>query len=90
MYGLKQKVILAYNRLKDNLEEHSCHPIPNTNGLWKHDTRKIVFALCIDDFGVKCFRKEDTQHLIDTLKLYYPISLDREGKNYCGMRLALL
>ena len=87
MYGLKQAAIPAYNQLKENLAKHGYHPIPNTNGLWKHDTRKITFALCVDDFGVKYFKKEDAQHLIDTLKLYYPISLDWAGKNYCGLTL---
>ena len=87
MHGLKQAAILAYNQLKENLEKHGYRPIPNTNGLWKHDTRKITFTLCVDGFGVKYFKKEDAQHLIDTLKLYYPISLDWAGKNYCGLTL---
>ena len=31
-------------------------------------TSCILFALCVDDFGVKYDRPEDFQHLIDTLK----------------------
>ena len=87
MYGLKQAAILAYNQLKDNLSKHGYYPITNSNGLWKHETRPTIFALCVDDFGVKYFSEDDANHLINTLKKYYPISLDRAGKNYCGLTL---
>ena len=59
IYELNQAAILAYNQLRNNLEKHGYKPIPNTNGLWKHDTRNITFTRCVDDFRVKCFNKED-------------------------------
>ena len=62
-------------------------PLPNTDSLWGHCTRKTIFALCLDDFGVKYFNQDDANHLINTIKKYYPISLDWEGKNYCGLSL---
>ena len=36
-------------------------------GMWKHKTRKTIFCLCIDDFGITYFSKEDVQHLHDTI-----------------------
>ena len=87
MYGLKQAAILAYNQLKDNLSNHGYFPIPNSTGLWKHETRPTIFALCVDDFGVKYLSEDDANHLINTLKKYYPISLDKKGTNYCGLTL---
>ena len=52
--------------------------------LWTHTTRRTKFCLCVDDFGVKYFSKEDALHLIDALKQGYPTSVDWDGKNYCG------
>ena len=49
--------------------------------------RKTVFALCIDDFGVKYHSTEDLNHLQQTLEKYYDISFDKEGRKYCGLTL---
>ena len=68
MYGLKQAAILAYQQLKDNLKKHGYFPLPNTDSLWGHVTRKTIFALYVDDFGVKCFNQNDANHLINTIK----------------------
>ena len=87
MYGLKQAAILAYTQLKENLLKHGYYPICNSNGLWRHESRQTIFALCVDDFGVKYYNEDDANHLINVLKKYYPISLDREGKNYCGLTI---
>ena len=54
MYGLKQAAILAYKLLDKCLKANGYTQTPSTNGLLKHQTRKAVFALCIDNFGVKC------------------------------------
>ena len=66
MYGLKQAELLAYNFLKYNLATHGYARIPHTSGLWKHTTRRIIFCLCIDDFGIKYYNKDDAIHLITT------------------------
>ena len=68
MYGLKQAAILAYQQLKDSLNKHGYFPLPNTDSLWGHCTRKTIFALCLDDFGVKYFNQDDANHLINTIK----------------------
>ena len=76
MYGLKQAAKLAYNQLVQNLSPHGYYPVPNTVGIWKHKRRKTKFCLCMDDFGIQYHTQDDAQHLIDTLKKYYTITID--------------
>ena len=87
LYGLKQAAILAYSLLKKLLKPAGYYPIKESNGLWRHETRKTIFALCVDDFGIKYYNKEDADHLINTLKEYYDISIDWNCTNYCGLKL---
>eukprot|EP00957_Ditylum_brightwellii_P086956 6618954-Ditylum_brightwellii.AAC.1 len=63
--GLKQAAILAYKQLVEILSTHRYSPIRGTNGLWKHKERATVFSLCVDNFGVKYFNKQDADHLIE-------------------------
>ena len=85
MYGLKQAALLGYENLVKNLKPHGYHPIPHTDGLWKHETHPITFCLCVDDFGVKYFKKSDVNHLIQSLHQHYDVSQDWSGKNFCGL-----
>ena len=85
MYGLKQAAILAYKQLKKNLAPHGYEPIPHTDGMWKHKTRKTTFCLCVDDFGVKYFNKDDANHLIAALQHNYQVKTDWTGKHFCGL-----
>ena len=87
MYGLKQAARLAYDRLVENLAPHGYHPLRRNPGLWKHETLPTIFALCVDDFGIKYLQKEHADHLINALRSNYTISIDWEGKNYCGLEL---
>ena len=47
------------------------------------DIYKIL--LFVDDFGIKYFTKPDANHLLNTLKKAYNISVDWTGKDYCGL-----
>ena len=49
MYGLKQAAILAYKLLVKRLRNDGYQPIPMTNGLFKHNSRKqsLRFVLMI-------------------------------------------
>ena len=85
MYGLKQVVILAYKLLVKQLKTRGYHPIPLTTGLFKHESKAITFALCMDGFGIKYNSDDDLQHLIDTLQQHYEISIDKAGCHYCGL-----
>ena len=85
MYRLKQAAILAFNQLKKRLEAKGYRQLKESDGIWEHSTRKTKFCLCVDDFGVKKFSKNDADHLISTLKEFYEVSTDWTGKKYCGL-----
>jgi len=85
MYGLKQASHLAFQHLVRQLTPHGYRPCPYTTCLWEHKTRPTKFCLCVDDFGIKDFSKNDLDHLLDTLRKYYKISVDLDGKDYCGL-----
>ncbi len=87
MYGLKQAAVLAYQNLINKLAPFGYEPIPHTDSFWRHKSRPTKFCLCVDDFGVKYFHKQDIQHLITALQQNYKISTDFEGTNYCGLTL---
>ena len=87
LYGLKQAAILVYKLLVQHLAEGGYHQISFTNVLFKHKTLKTVFALCVDDFGIKYHSQKDLDHLQQTLRKYYDISVDKDGQNYCGLTL---
>ena len=87
MYGLKQAAILAYKLLVKRLAQDGYQPIPLTNGLFRHCTRKTVFPLCVDNFGITYNSAQDLQHLITTLKKHYNISLYYSGSDNCGLKL---
>jgi hypothetical protein len=87
MYGLKQASVLAYDLLVKNLKKDGYHPIPHTVGLWSHSTKNIYFCLCVDDFGIKYTKKSDADHLLNSLKKHYSLSIDWSGNNFCGLTL---
>ena len=68
MYGLKQAGCIANDRLKQHLKSYGYVPCRYTPGLFTHTSRKISFALCVDDFGVKYTDKADAQHLLTSLE----------------------
>jgi len=43
--------------------------------------------LIVDDFGIKYFMKNDLDHLADTLKKYYEVKVDPEGKELVKIKL---
>ena len=64
IYGLKQSDLLAYDNIVDNLASSGYSSIPNTIRMWKHDTKKTEFCLCVDDFGIKYLSDEDVHYLL--------------------------
>ena len=88
MYGLKQAALLAYQKLVTNLAPHGYSPCKYSLGLWTHATRQTKFCLCVDDFGVKYFSKDDANHLLTSLRSSgFTVSTDWQGQNYCGLKL---
>ena len=87
MPGLKQAALLAYEHLKNSLAPYGYYPIQGTVGLWKHQTRPTKFCLCVDDFGIKFWSKEDAQHLCNAIGATFKYTVDPHGTHYCGLNL---
>ena len=87
MYGLRNTAILAYDNLKEKIKPYGYHPVVGTVRLWKHETKRTKFCVCIDDFGVKTFNKNDVQHLLNVLQSAYNITIDWTGSQYYGLHL---
>ena len=86
MYGLPQADRLAYIKLIDNLQKHGYVRAGLTPGLFKHTTRKTIFSLVVDDFGIKYSSLEDANHLIRSLvQQHYPITINWTGKIFLGI-----
>jgi Reverse transcriptase (RNA-dependent DNA polymerase) len=89
MYGLPQAGILANKLLKQRLEPHGYHECTHTPSLWKHCSRKLMFALVVDDFGTQFSNVTDAQHLLAALKQdYEAVTVDWTGSLFCGITLA--
>lgn len=87
IYGLPQAGRLAYEKLYNILYSNNFITSSQTPGLWKHTQRPLSLVLCVDDFGIKYTSKYDFDFLIKILKVYYPITIDWIGNNYCGFNI---
>jgi len=84
IYGLKQAGRLAQQRMVQHLADHGYEQTANTPCLFKHVTNGVIFTLVVDDFGVKYRRKEDADHLLNTLEKLYKIKTNWAGDAYIG------
>ena len=87
MLGLKQAATLAYQHLRNCLQPFSYKPIAITVRLWYYKTRLTIFCLCVDNFGIKYQSKNDANHLCNAIRVNFRYTVDKEGKNYCGLTL---
>lgn len=87
MYRLPQAGILANKKLTRHLAKHGYTPCPHTPGLWRHATCPITFTLVVDNFGIKYIGLDHATHLITALKEIYDVTIDVDGKLYCGLTL---
>eukprot|EP00804_Cyclotella_cryptica_P022067 CCRYP_000972-RA/>CCRYP_000972-RA protein AED:0.46 eAED:0.46 QI:0/0/0/1/0/0/3/0/138 len=83
-YGLPQSGILANKLLRKSMAKHGYFEVPHTQGLWKHPTN--IIHTCSGRFWNKIHHFE---HLINALKEHYDVTVDKEGKLYCGITLDL-
>ena len=51
--GLKQAACLANEVLVHHLAPNGYAPVQHTPSLWKHESNGILFALVVNDFGIK-------------------------------------
>ena len=70
-----------------HLEPCGYAPVPFSLSLWMYTTRKTKFCLCVYDFDVKFYSKNDADHLIEALQKGYPVKVDWRGENCCGFKL---
>ena len=90
MHGLKQTARLAYNLLCDQLAVDGYAPSLLSPSLWGHKTRATKFCLCVDDFEIIFFNKDNIHHLFNALGKHYTLSCDWAGENYCGFKFEWL
>jgi hypothetical protein len=83
MCGLPQAGLLAQQRLIAHLAQHG-YLQTSTPCLFRHHSNGTVFALVVDDFGIKYTTVAGANHLIATLKLLYDIKIDWTGSTYIG------
>ena len=62
--------------------------MPQPPGIWRYNSRKKTFTICVDDFGIQYLSKADADHLIDAIQDTYKCSIYWEGTQYCGLTLA--
>ena len=82
-----QAGILANKILKENLKSFEYYEVDHTSGLWRHQTLPIFFTLVVDNFGIQYIDNNHAQHLIDTLKTRYELSINWSSSLYCGITL---
>ena len=54
-------------------------------GYLKHTTRDISFNLVVDIFGIKYKRRDNVDHLINSLEKKYIMKVDMDAKQYMGI-----
>ena len=87
MYGLPQSGSLANELLEQCLNKEDYYQSQLIPGFWKYRTRNLQFMLVVDDFGIKYIKKEDLDHLINSLEKYYEVAVDMEGKEFVKIEL---
>ncbi len=85
MYGLSQAGIIAQHLLEERLAKVEYYQSKIVPGLWTHKTRDICFTLVVDDFAIKYTKREDAQHLIDTVQKNYTITINWDATKYIGL-----
>lgn len=87
MYGYPAAGLLSFKRLKTALEAADFYEHPIVDCLFLHKTRSIVFALIVDDMGIKFDNEDDLQYLLSTIGPHWKVKLDRSGTKFLGMTL---
>ena len=85
--GLKQAGHIAKDRLKSHLAHFVFAPVTRTPVLCKYTTKPTSSSLVVDDFGVKYTGKENSEHLIQSPKKLYTISIDWTGSLFCVLTI---
>ena len=88
IYGLKKAGKLSQDRLIGHLAEHGYKQCRFTPCLFIHESNGAAFTLVVDDFLVKFQQQEAADHLIETLRKLYEITIDTAPtQKYIGITL---
>jgi hypothetical protein len=87
MYSLPQSGLIANKLLEKRLNEHGYWQSKLVPGLWRHDTRPILFTLVVDNFGVKYVGEQHAMHLKKVLELHYKLICNWMGTPYIEITL---
>jgi hypothetical protein len=82
MYGLPQAGSLGHDLLEQLLNKEGYFQSQIVPGFWKHKTKPIQFVLVVDNFGIKYLKREDLDHIIQSLEKYYNVAVDLDGKEF--------
>ena len=80
MPGLKQAALLVCDHLNNSLAPCVYHLVQGIVGLWKYEIRPTKFCLCVDDFGIKFWSKDDAQHLCNAIGANFNHNVDHGEK----------
>ena len=87
MFWLPRAGRLAYIKLVKHLATNGYIPTGHTTGIFCHITGPKTFNLVVNNFGVKVVGKTHANHLIDSLKKNYDVTIDCDGKIFYGIHL---
>jgi hypothetical protein len=76
IYGLKEAGKLSQDRLVAHLAEYGYKQCRFTPCLFIHESNGAAFTLVVDDFLVKFQNQMAADHLIETLRKLYEITID--------------
>ena len=88
-YGLPQAGILANKLIIKRLHTDGYFSFQFMPGLWWHLWRLVKSVLVVDDYGIKYKGLKHANHVVETLKKYYEVSIDWGGTLFCGITIKL-
>jgi len=79
IYGLKEAGIIAY--IVKNLAPFGHSPLCRIPRVWKQESRKTTFILCVDDFDIKYFNIGDAANINNSISRSLPKSANHRHSN---------
>ena len=88
MQGIQEAVTLLNEQLRRHLATYGNKTKQHDACLQKSESNRMIFALLVDDFGVKYFTKISADHLINVLKVKDEgLEVNQKGEKLCCMRI---
>ena len=85
MYGLPQAGYLSQKGLVKHLNQAGYFEDPIVPMLFTHQSNGVSFCLVVDDFIIKYKQKSALDHLLNTLRAKYEVTVDDTCSKYLGM-----